>query len=108
MSGHTKGPWGTGDSFKDHPGDPLMVYCDDSLGRAICDCHMKYTPTPYAEEQANAHLIAAAPELLGLVKDFAYTFQDHPHLNHKRIAEIIAKAEGKAVPHESDGKEGVL
>lgn len=59
---HTPGPWeagdGAGNGRKDH------IYCDDATGSAVATCHMDYVPRTRVEVEANARLIAAAPDLL--------------------------------------------
>ena len=64
MSKHTPAPWSLGS-----PGDGEIgsVYCDNSLGSRIAIVYgpaQKFTIFPREEEEANARLIAAAPDLL--------------------------------------------
>lgn len=93
MSKHTQGPWAFQDGdtavFKDHKGGPSTV---------IADCG-PYIP----ENQANAQLIAAAPEMLEALK--ILRARVHHVMGEQKnsswqnpyilIQEAITKAEGK-------------
>ena len=91
MSGHTPGPWTvTPDSF-------VMAGSRPSIGVARIITHAQ-------EFVANARLIAAAPELLALLKLLRDDwFEPHYGLNdigyaallRDRIRAAIAKAEGR-------------
>lgn len=64
MSEHTPGPWEVGTEGNGSPG---FVYCDNSLGSAVAVVYgpaMRHSVFSRAEEEANARLIAAAPDLL--------------------------------------------
>jgi hypothetical protein len=104
VSWHTPGPWKTGNGLPPFYawGGQVIGKHDDGSDFVLASCNQNYPE----QAIANAHLIAAAPELLGLVKDLAYMFQDHPHLNNKRIAEIIAKAEGTSRPDATEVHHG--
>jgi hypothetical protein len=69
---HTPGPWMVGG---DRPGDSsamaLMIYCDDSLGSRVADCSESGHGIPREQDYANARLIAAAPDLLALARQYA-------------------------------------
>jgi len=65
----TEGPWGVGNCGKHQPA--TTVYCDDALGSAVADAFMKYTTTSNEEAQANAHLIASAPDMYKLLDSIA-------------------------------------
>lgn len=58
----TPGPWERGGG--DSGGSELLVYCNNSLGSAICDATSHYSALDKATRIANLDLIAAAPELL--------------------------------------------
>ena len=61
---HTPRPWEVG---VEGNGTPGYVYCNNGLGSAVAIVYGKalpYTVFSRAEEEANARLIAAAPELL--------------------------------------------
>ena len=63
MTRHTPGPWKIVPSGV---GNPRIVGAD---GYAVAACRPKYsTPDDYAIAAANAHLIAAAPDLLEALK----------------------------------------
>ena len=74
QSKHTPGPWtyqGIGPSF-----DVTAQATSGArfMGRFIARCPERvagFEPTEEDERQANAHLIAAAPELLGALKEMA-------------------------------------
>ena len=89
---HTKGPWKCAKGRSAHP--VSMVWSDSG---AICG---PYYGTNVTEEeaQANARLIAAAPEMLEALKIFrglAY-HGEHAGLNHLAFTDsVIAKAEGR-------------
>ena len=79
---HTKGPWGdTGRDRNDHKMIPLRsIYCERlgySIGFVSSDRH--------GEPEANARLIAAAPELLEALQRI-----------EKRIAYYASLADGEA------------
>lgn len=65
VASHTPGPWML------DPAHPLMVYCDDALGSRVADLSQPGHGIPWAQEEANARLIAAAPDLLTLAKQYA-------------------------------------
>ena len=65
MSKHTKGPW---EVFPKE--SKTKVYCDDTLGSLVADCHtsQQFCVLPKEEREANARLIAAAPEMYAMLK----------------------------------------
>ena len=97
---HTPGPWiGAGPSF----GDPLPRYTteivtewEDEDGEALSICELPFHHHD-DENEANARLIAAAPDLLEALK------AAEPYLRHANVAynvyvqarAAIAKAEGQ-------------
>lgn len=88
MTKHTKGPWIV--SFvEDHPND-LMVGGDDGSD-VVCAIRRK-------NKLANATLIAAAPELLEMLKTLSSLIRlDQVKLAKpiaKQLQALIAKAEG--------------
>ena len=99
---HTPGPWERGDG--NHGGE-LLVYCNDTLGSAICDATSHYNVIDKQTRIANLDLIAAAPEMfealremVAIVKKNSYPCPDKPNSNYARAeaAEaVIAKALGK-------------
>jgi hypothetical protein len=103
---HTPGPWTLGDfpwmcqviapvNDPDRPG----------LGHVVCktwspDHIASYVGFSRDEQYANARLIAAAPDLLAVLKEVAecseyWSEYDVPLGIHERIAAAIAKAEGE-------------
>lgn len=85
MSKHTKGPW------KQHLVDETVII--DSRREQIAQACGDY-PLNAVEIEANARLIAAAPDLLEALKHAVHW---HDQLNAKDIAKMeaaIAKAEG--------------
>jgi hypothetical protein len=70
-AGHTPGPWEVGTPGN---GEPGYIYCNNSLGSAVAIAYgmpLALTVFSRAEEEANARLIAAAPELLAALKKCA-------------------------------------
>lgn len=64
LRGHTAGPWEVGVKGNGAPG---YVYCDNALGSAVAIVYgapLLHSVFSRAEEEANARLIAAAPDLL--------------------------------------------
>lgn len=67
MAGHTKGPWGLGE----RDGDYVMIDAPNHSGLASVVWQMeddRLCGDPSPEKEANARLIAAAPELLEALK----------------------------------------
>lgn len=91
---HTPGPW---KAFK-----PLdsngYVYVQSESGEEACTCY-------YSNAEANARLIAAAPELLDTLKTTRRVLEvacgtSAPYIREafQRIDPVIAKAEGAICP----------
>lgn len=80
---HTPGPW------KEHEGFIIGRFNSDNEIHDICDprCAPVDADT-ICEMDANARLIAAAPELLKVVQDFIFTLQDE-HGKHYVDGNII-------------------
>jgi hypothetical protein len=94
---HTPGPWEFFDAL-DTEGDPTISIRGDGEFIATMDTCSK-NGGPYVlppKGQANARLIAAAPELLALCKELLDTFPLTDRCCAK-IRAIIAKAEGNTV-----------
>lgn len=101
MSKHTKGPWALG---VEGDGAVGSVYCDNALGSRVAIVYgpgQQFTAFTRVEEEANARLIAAAPELLealilaradfaGLPHSLGYDFTHLP-----KIDALIARATGE-------------
>ncbi|AXH43461.1 hypothetical protein MZUP3_470 [Erwinia phage vB_EhrS_49] len=58
----TPGPWERGGG--ENGGGELLVYCNNSLGSAICDATSHYSVFDKRTKIANLDLMAAAPDLL--------------------------------------------
>lgn len=97
MNKHTPGPWVIA---RMRFGRDVEVTTQDRIGRSIgpiCEMDTDFTGSIGPEQEANATLIAAAPELLEALKHMveAYAFdygEDCPATMQARAA--IAKAEG--------------
>jgi len=106
MSKHTEGPW----EYKEVPGALYShVASEKYITAGIPNVH-KYWPERVEEQNANGHLIAAAPELLEALKGAHKELCDaccpkgwtgtgpRPHESLCReTTELIEKAEGKAM-----------
>ena len=99
MSKHTPGPWGIGDS--DLPVSQLAVMSKANTGRKHSTIARVVNPdfvgmSPF-EGEANARLIAAAPELLAVLRELDesadyWSEYDVPIGIVQRIKNAIAKA----------------
>lgn len=94
MSAHTPGPW-----TLTHPGRLLFVidagpiHIADAFAKVDGGTSERYVLQPEAE--ANARLIAAAPELLAALRDLMKSCENWaPTIDRSRAREAIAKAEG--------------
>lgn len=92
---HTPGPWQTGIRLGD---DWESVVCLPDRIHEICQCfHRDRSLSGKEECEANARLIAAAPELLAalkMAKRFVHSFLGDFSEEEKQIAAAIKKAEG--------------
>jgi len=79
----TPGPWRT-TGLNVRAGDALICYATD---------HWSDHKTPESERQANADLIASAPDLLSALERLVHPMADDDDLNFAR--EVIAKAKGQ-------------
>jgi len=90
---HTPGPWHS----NNRPNDTLVLDGDDLI---IAGIYMFPAPDREGQEQANAHLIAAAPELLAAAKgvqDIVDGMKDMERAWANELEALdaaIAKAEG--------------
>lgn len=87
MDKFTKGPWEAGSGKRSDP--QTTVYSDDVTGSAIADCRLKYVFRKEGEAEANALLIAAAPEMYEFIKGFA-------DRGDVLAEELLAKARGES------------
>lgn len=88
MSTHTPGPWAYQHPTKGSP----YAYVVDSVDRPICELNDNRV-----NYEANARLLAAAPELLAAVKELSDP-QNEGTVDRDRaarIAALIAKAEDR-------------
>ena len=87
---HTPGPWHVGGL--QGTGRAAIVYSPD--GYSICDCKSYHGKREWSEMEANARLIAAAPDLLAALE---YWFDSNA--DSKKLAGMaraaIAKAKGE-------------
>jgi len=83
MKTHTPGPWHTA-GLNVRAGDALICYATN---------HWADDETPESERQANANLIAAAPELLSALERLVHPMADDEDLTY--ALKIIAKAKGQ-------------
>ena len=83
MKTHTPGPWRT-TGLNVRAGDALICYATN---------HWADDETPESERQANARLIASAPDLLAALERLAHPMADDEDLDYAR--EIIKKAKGQ-------------
>jgi hypothetical protein len=100
---HTPGPWVT---------DGSMVYSDHGVQLHVADCTALTN-----RQKANAHLIAAAPDLLAALKDLrkhfliAWGYEPPVGSIHRPITDkagdAIAKAEGLSAQSSSVRKDAV-
>lgn len=103
MSGHTPGPWRINDAARSPP-PKVKVWSPSAAESAGGEFEMGWVAElsrkrPQSEREANARLIAAAPELLDALRDLVGAIAEmklemagHVSLEEARAA--IAKAEG--------------
>ena len=109
----TPGPWIVDHHTKDVPEDgglPCAIYAeDDNLIAGFEDTHLHMLKAEHAKQShANAHLIAAAPELYEVVEAFVAEWDKGTAENKTKISdmfkhvlagrEALAKARGEATP----------
>lgn len=91
---HTPGPWSIGNPPY---GDRTYVYSNDATGSAIANVKLTYVPRSMAELEANARLIAAAPDLLNvcrMILDDDDTVELLSDESRAALSTAIAKATG--------------
>lgn len=86
MSAHTPGPWFWADNVPDAPPHYRMIV--DADGATVCD------PSPMRE--ADARLLAAAPELLACLLDVLDADGDLDAMDFKRYRAAIERATNEA------------
>jgi len=94
---HTPGPWVAASSPSSVVGWPICGKMGRIIGDVAC-LHARPGTDAYAEVEANAHLIAAAPDLLAALKRCVVLAAAHPGGDDPNVARAnaaIAKAEGR-------------
>ena len=94
---HTPGPWKAVASYEGDGTFYFKVFETPPTGDAAVICTAQELHLSQEEMAANAHLIAAAPELLGILEYVAHchldVFYDRDVLS--RAQAVIAKAKGE-------------
>jgi hypothetical protein len=95
MSGHTRGPW----DVQLHSGVSANGCSIVSLTDTVTVARLpRNADRPYPQKEADARLIAAAPEMLDTLKAICLLLGNSDHVDDKlcELAEAaIAKAEGR-------------
>lgn len=92
---HTPGPWG---AFHGSVIAKSITYSNSRSNRV---CHIEREGTPSSEVDANANLIASAPELLEALKEALALIGSMSACGfglietHNKWSDIVAKAEGR-------------
>lgn len=68
----TQGPWRTRENKKEAPDDCIVM---DAEGYSICDCSSGNPMMNLETAEANARLIAAAPEMFALLEEMVNTVE---------------------------------
>jgi len=91
VSSHTPGPWTT--KKIDTGVYDVCRVGNDGLRTRVCRLHAsQIEPEHGGDVEANAHLIASAPDLLSALERLAHPMADDDDLDFARA--IIAKAKG--------------
>ncbi|MEZ2220728.1 hypothetical protein [Rhizobium sp. RCC_161_2] len=106
MSKHTPGPWEVEDpmgaeigfsivqaGLKTYEWEFIAMACQSTAGDERMGRQRFISPK---EQEANARLIAAAPELLECLKDARRLLSDQVAIDLVYLDEVIAKAEGRS------------
>lgn len=99
MSAHTPGPWAVG-------GDDGLIWVTppDTRQNVICDLQPRDADSFTEEDEANARLIAAAPDLLLAIK-LLYRATDHYDPEPSKLGALLAAIEAtKAAVAKAEGK----
>lgn len=99
---HTPGPWVLDDDM------PGSIFSDDATGSIVARCRgvgFEYAPRPIEEWQANARLIAAAPDLDAAagfaITALAFAQETYDHYAQTTAAKkALIAAQNKARGHE--------
>lgn len=97
MTKHTSGPWYATDWGNIVTHDPTGRHEDIYIAE-VCREDEEGRIVPLIEQQANIHLIAAAPDMLNALLD-VLDFWDDPDMSmselKERVRDAIAKAQGE-------------
>ncbi|NTG73256.1 hypothetical protein G6M02_07920 [Agrobacterium rhizogenes] len=104
MSKHTPGPWEVEDpmgaeiglsivqaGLKTYEWEFIAMVCQSTAGDELMGRQRFISPK---EQEANAHLIAAAPDMLAALKHVLES--NDAKLSHEMAVNAIAKAEGRS------------
>ena len=88
---HTKRPWKISEHLD--TGEPVIRDSEDYI---IANCGVEpFDPREFSEQEANAKLIAAAPELLEALKEVQYFKNNISPRVQKLMQQVISKAEDR-------------
>jgi hypothetical protein len=92
---HTPGPWQC-ERLLDNKGRPYATYYKAHIDVGVC---MVWAPPGKAEQEANARLISAAPDLLDACKQYLNAMEryGHPDKTDRLMRAAIEKATGEKV-----------
>ena len=92
---HTPGPWKC-ERLIDNAGKPYATHYEAHIDLEVC---MVWAPPGNAEQEANARLIAAAPDLLEACKMYLDAMEryGHPDKTDRLMRAAIEKATGEVV-----------
>lgn len=103
MSKHTPGPWETNEIDHDHPYQDIVIR-NRKTRRTICKLWIDDAPVRdyNAEQELNAELIAAAPDLLDALRELLDFSIPDSHYRHKeraqqarnRASELLQRLDG--------------
>lgn len=93
MTQHTKGPWEVGEN---ESRKKFVIYNELKTGMLEQEKIAQIDKSVFGNPEANARLIAAAPELLEALEDFVSITEGYGAVKMKAVA-AIAKAKAKQV-----------
>ena len=91
MSGHTPAPWKV--ATFDGPNEYASIEAGNEINELVRICDIPSWPCATNEMEANARLIASAPDLLSALERLAHPMADDDDLDYARA--IIRKAKGQ-------------
>ena len=92
MSGHTPGPWRWSNNFQTEDGRYTWTLLGGESGYGILSCDGEGNSPHGINDEANARLIAVAPDLLDLANDIVSNVILAGTEIGQRAQELIAKA----------------